>query len=73
MDETIERHAQGLYAALRDGATVEHVRLSPETLLEAVVDRVRELAKDDGVRLVVKREIVDGRVRYRLRRRRPGE
>lgn len=73
MDETIERHAQGLYAALRDGATVEHLRLAPETLLEAVVNRVRALAKDDGVRLVVKRETVDGRVRYRLRRRRSGE
>ncbi len=73
MDETVERHAQGLYAAIRDGATVEHLRLAPETLMDAVVARVRSLAKADGVRLVVKRETVDGRVRYRLRRRREGE
>jgi len=73
MDETIARHAQGLCAAIRGGATVEHVRLAPETLLEAVVARVRALAKDDRVRLVIKWETVDGRVRYRLRRRRDGD
>ncbi len=72
-DEMAERHARGLYAAVRDGAIIAHLRLVPDALLDAVIDRVRALAREDGVRLVVKRDTEDGRVRYRLRRRREGE
>ena len=71
--ERIEREAVALLHGLKGGLIVYHYRLAPEESLDAVIARLRELARDDGVRLVVKRERENGKVRYRLRRRREEE
>jgi hypothetical protein len=71
--ERIEREAVALLRGLGNGLIVWHFRLAPEESLDAVIARLRELARDDGVRLVVKREMENGQVRYRLRMRREGE
>ena len=72
-DERIEREATALLHNLKNGLIVYHYRLAPEESLDAVIARLRELAAVGGVRLVVKREVESGRVRYRQRRRREGE
>lgn len=69
----IEQRARILYTGLRDGLIVWHLRMESDELMDAVVGRVKALAHEDGVRLVIKRENEGGRVRYRLRRRREGE
>ncbi len=71
--ERIEREAIALLHGLKNGLIVWHYRLAPEDSLDAVIARLRELAAAEGVRLVVKREIENGKVRYRLRERREGE
>jgi tRNA G37 N-methylase Trm5 len=71
--EEVERHAAWILRALCDGVVLHHYRFEPEESLDAVVARLRELAMEAGVRLVVKREELDGRVRYRLRERVVGE
>lgn len=71
--EWIEREAIALLHGLKGGLIVWHYRLAPEDSLDAVIARLRELARGDGVRLLVKRERENGRVRYRLRQRREGE
>lgn len=72
-EEEIDRHAQRLLRGLADGCIFYHFRLLPEESLDAVVARLRVLAREAGVRLVVKRDTVEGRLRYRLRRRLDGE
>ena len=60
-----------------DAVSARHVPSSPQTesdayklaFLDAVVLLLREKGREDGVRLVVKREEAEGRVRVRLRRR----
>ncbi len=69
----IERYARSLYTNICNGLIVWHLRMETEESLDAVIGRVRELAQADRVRLVVKRERENGRVRYRLRQRREGE
>jgi hypothetical protein len=71
--EEVERHAAWLLHALCGGAILHHYRFLPEESLDAVVVSLRALAREQGVRLVVKRELFDGRLRYRLRMRREGE
>ena len=69
----IDDTAASLLAAVQGGALIAHFRLEPEESLEAIMARVRALAQARGVRIVVKREIVAGRLRYRLRLRHDGE
>ncbi len=69
----IERYARSLYTNICNGLIVCHLRLETEESLDAVIARLRELARDDGVRLLVKREWENGKVRYRIRQRREGE
>ncbi len=71
--EWIEREAIALLRGLKNGLIVWHYRLAPEDSLDAVIARLRELAVVEGVRLVVKRELESGKVRYRLRKRRERE
>ncbi len=71
--EWIEREAVALLRGLKHGLIVWHYRVAPEESLDAVIARLRELARGDAVRLVVKRELENGKVRYRLRRRREEE
>ncbi len=68
--ERIEREAVALLRGLKNGLIVWHYRVAPEESLDAVIARLRELATAEGVRLVVKRELENGKVRYRLRQRR---
>ena len=69
----IEREATSLLRGLKHGLIVWHYRVEPPESLDAVIARVRVLALAEGVRLVVKREMESGKVRYRLRKRREGE
>ncbi len=71
--EWIEREAIALLRGLKSGLIVWHYRVAPDDALDALIARLRELAAEEGVRLVVKREIESGKVRYRLRMRREGE
>ena len=72
-DDEVEHHAVWLLRALCDGVILHHYRQPDDATTDAVVTRLRALAREAGVRLVVKREMESGRVRYRLRRRREGE
>jgi hypothetical protein len=63
--EWIEREATALLHGLKYGLIVWHYRVEPPESLDAVVARLRELAQAERVRLVVKRELESGKVRYR--------
>jgi hypothetical protein len=55
-----------------EAASAAYRRVLPEASLDAEVVRPRVLAREQGVRLVVRRAVADGRLRHRLRRRRDG-
>lgn len=69
----LHTYATRLLGHLQEGLVVYHLRFLPEESLDAMVAVLRRLAQEQGVRLVIKRDIADGRLRYRLRRRREEE